>query len=101
MVAFLFTMRASTSHGMDRAHAVDDGRHDSPSSVVVHNFNVLGIAAIPNKAHTPRVVDADAVRYAQIIQSGCPVPRLLFTLYHPRRFANLVTAVSASRGGLC
>jgi hypothetical protein len=65
--------------------------------VVINNFNIAGIAACPDKANAPLVIDANAVlafsvtlqslkpvvwRYAQIIQPRGPVKHLQLALGH-------------------
>jgi len=67
--------------------------HDAPRSVVIHNFNTLGIRVLPGKTHAPLIVDADAVlpsavarqrlepvawRNSQVIQASGHVQLLQF-----------------------
>lgn len=55
--------------GMYRAHAID-GKFHVALSVVIHDFDVLGSAGCPHKAHAPLPVDADAVLASAIVLEG-------------------------------
>ena len=59
----LLPLVAQDLAGMDRAHGTLDQfilGHDQFPLMVVHDFDVVGVAPVPTKAYPPLLVDADA-----------------------------------------